>query len=156
MRLRVVPSATALLAHQATYVEGRALPLFEVVPPTIQGLDWLLKRAFDVVVAVLLLLLLSPLLLVAALAVRLTSSGPVFYRDRRMGIGERPVRHAQAAQHARTAPTASRPELEALNERDGALFKIRHDPRVTRRSAACCGASPSTSCRSSGTCCAAT
>jgi exopolysaccharide biosynthesis polyprenyl glycosylphosphotransferase len=130
VRLRVVPSATALLAHQATYVEGRALPLFEVVPPTIQGLDWLVKRTFDVVVAALLLLLFSPFLLTAALAVRLTSPGPVLYRDRRMGIGERPfdmlkLRSMRDGAHLEQA------ELESLNEGDGAIFKIREDPRIT-------------------------
>jgi exopolysaccharide biosynthesis polyprenyl glycosylphosphotransferase len=130
VRLRVVPTATALLAHQATYVEGRALPLFEVVPPTIQGLDWLVKRAFDVAVSFLLLVLLSPLLLVAALAVRLTSSGPVFYRDRRVGIGERPFGLLKF-RSMRDGADREQAELEALNERDGALFKIRHDPRVT-------------------------
>jgi exopolysaccharide biosynthesis polyprenyl glycosylphosphotransferase len=130
VRLRVVPSATALLAHQATYVEGRALPLFEVVPPTIQGLDWLLKRAFDVVVAGLLLLLLSPILLVAALAVRMSSSGPILYRDQRIGIGERPFDMLKL-RSMRDGADREQAGLEALNERDGALFKIRHDPRVT-------------------------
>jgi exopolysaccharide biosynthesis polyprenyl glycosylphosphotransferase len=130
VRLRVVPTATALLAHQATYVEGRALPLFEVVPPTIQGLDWLVKRTFDVVVAGLLLLLFSPVLLLSALAVRLTSPGPILYRDRRMGIGERPfdmlkLRSMRDGAHLEQA------ELESINEGDGAIFKIREDPRVT-------------------------
>jgi exopolysaccharide biosynthesis polyprenyl glycosylphosphotransferase len=130
VRLRVVPSATALLAHQATYVEGRALPLFEVVPPTIQGLDWLLKRTFDIVVSLLLLLLLSPILLVSALAVRLTSSGPILYRDRRIGIGERPFDMLKL-RSMRDGANREQAQLEALNEGDGVLFKIRHDPRVT-------------------------
>jgi exopolysaccharide biosynthesis polyprenyl glycosylphosphotransferase len=130
VRLRVVPTATALLAHQATYVEGRALPLFEVVPPTIQGLDWIVKRAFDIAMSLLLLVLLSPVLLVAALAVRLTSSGPIFYRDRRIGIGERPF-DLLKFRSMRDGADREQPELEALNQHDGAIFKIRRDPRVT-------------------------
>ena len=129
-RLRVVPSATSLLARHAVYVPGQAVPLFEIDPPTIQGLDWVVKRTFDLVVSCLLLVVLAPLLVVAALAVRLTSAGPVLYRDRRMGIGEQPFDMLKL----RSMRDGADRELDALephNEAGGALFKMRHDPRIT-------------------------
>ena len=51
------------------------------------GHDWFIKRAFDVVVSSVLLVVLSPVLLLAALAVRLSSPGPVIFKQRRVGIG---------------------------------------------------------------------
>ena len=71
-----------------------------------------------------------PLWAAVALAVKLTSRGPMLYRDRRVGLGEREFgmlkfRTMQADASGRQA------ELEASNEADGPLFKIREDPRVT-------------------------
>jgi len=82
------------------------------------------------VVSALVLLLGMPLWLAAAGAVKLTSHGPVFYRDRRIGLGENEFgmlkfRTMYADAEGRQA------ELEASNEADGPLFKIREDPRVT-------------------------
>ena len=129
-RLRVVPTAAGLLARNAVYVPGQAVPLFEIEPPTIQGLDWVVKRTFDVVVSLLLLVLLSPILLVAALLVRLTSPGPVLYRDRRVGVGERPFDMLKLRSMYRDADRLQG-RLESRNEAGGAIFKIRDDPRVT-------------------------
>jgi len=80
--------------------------------------------------AMVLLIVLSPLLAAIALAVKLTSRGPVVYRSARPGMGGAPFaclkfRTMRAdAEHAQD-------ELEELNELDGALFKIRDDPRMT-------------------------
>ena len=68
-RLRVVPTTAELLLDQATFIPGQALPLLEVRPPMITGVDWAVKRTFDLVVSALLLLVLSPLLLLIALLV---------------------------------------------------------------------------------------
>ena len=53
-----------ILIHRAEFVPGQAVPLFELKPPVFDGIDFAVKRTFDVVVASLLLLFLSPLLLV--------------------------------------------------------------------------------------------
>ncbi len=95
-----------------------------------EGIDFALKRAFDLVGATLLLLLLSPLLLGIVIAVRLSSRGPVVFRSMRRGIGQRPF----ACLKFRTMYTdAERLQsgLEEFNEATGALFKIRDDPRLT-------------------------
>ena len=130
IRLRVVPTAAGLLAHHADYVPGLAIPLFDIVPPTIQGLDWVVKRAFDIVISGALLLVLSPILLIAVLAIRLSSPGPILFHDQRAGLGER----AFAMLKLRSMVTNAEQEqaqLEERNEADGALFKIRKDPRIT-------------------------
>jgi exopolysaccharide biosynthesis polyprenyl glycosylphosphotransferase len=130
VRVRLAPSTMEILIHRAEFVPGQSVPLFELGPPVFEGIDFALKRAFDVIGATVLLVLLSPLLLAITLAVRLSSRGPVLYRSMRRGIGQRPF----ACLKFRTMHTdaeESQSELEELNEASGALFKIREDPRLT-------------------------
>ena len=130
IRLRVVPTAAGLLAHHADYVPGLAVPLFDIVPPTIQGIDWVVKRAFDIVISSALLIVLSPILLLSVLMIRLTSPGPIIFRDERVGLGEQPFAMLKLRSMVSNAAQAQA-ELEDQNEADGALFKIRNDPRIT-------------------------
>jgi exopolysaccharide biosynthesis polyprenyl glycosylphosphotransferase len=130
VRVRLAPSTMEILIHRAEFVPGQSVPLFELVPPVFEGVDFALKRTFDVIGATLLLALLSPLLLAITLAVRLTSRGPVFFQSVRRGIGQRPF----ACLKFRTMHTDAeerQADLEVLNEASGALFKIRADPRLT-------------------------
>ena len=94
--------------------------------------DWRIaaKRALDVSGAVMLLVLLSPLMLATAVAVRLTSPGPVIFRQARTGLNKRPFtmykfRTMIADAEARQAA------LGGLNEVSGPVFKICNDPRLT-------------------------
>ena len=112
------------------------------------------SAAFDLVVSALVLVVGLPLWLAIAAAVKLNSRGPVFYRDRRVGLGEREFGMLKF-RTMRADAAGQQAELEASNEADGPLFKIREDPRVTRGRRASCGGSRSTRSRSSGTCCAA-
>jgi exopolysaccharide biosynthesis polyprenyl glycosylphosphotransferase len=90
-----------------------------------------LKRAFDVVVAGLLVLVLSPVLLACALAVRLTSPGPVLFRQRRVGKDGH-VFHIHKFRSMTADAEAHQPALRASgNQADGPIFKLHHDPRVT-------------------------
>ena len=130
VRVRVAPSTMEILMDRVEFVPGRALPLFELKPPVFDGVDFLVKRSFDLMGAVLLLLVLSPLMLVAALAIKLSSRGPVFYRSMRPGIGGRPF----ACLKFRTMVMGAeqlQDDLEQHNELGGAIFKMRADPRVT-------------------------
>jgi exopolysaccharide biosynthesis polyprenyl glycosylphosphotransferase len=129
--VRIAPSTMEILVQRAEFVPGASVPLFELRPPVFDGVDFFVKRTFDLVVSALLLLVLSPLLALIALLVRLSSRGPVIYRSYRPGIGGEPF----ACLKFRTMFTNAderQQELEELNEGSGALFKIRLDPRVTR------------------------
>jgi exopolysaccharide biosynthesis polyprenyl glycosylphosphotransferase len=130
VRVRLAPSTMEILIHRAEFVPGQSVPLFELGPPVFEGIDFALKRTFDVAGATLLLVLLSPLLAAIALAVRLSSRGPVLYRSMRRGIGQRPF-PCLKFRTMHTDAERSQQELEGLNEASGALFKIREDPRLT-------------------------
>lgn len=89
-----------------------------------------LKRFFDVFVALLALIILSPLMIVTALLVKLTSPGPIFYRQERVGkwgktFGCYKFRSMYIDADKRKA------DLMAKNEADGPVFKMKKDPRVT-------------------------
>lgn len=89
-----------------------------------------LKRSMDLAGAGLGLLLLSPLLALAAIAIKLDSRGPVFYRQDRIGRDGRAFRIFKF-RSMRVGAHEQRADLMHLNEADG-LFKIADDPRVTR------------------------
>jgi exopolysaccharide biosynthesis polyprenyl glycosylphosphotransferase len=130
LRVRVAPKTTELLVTRGEYTPQQGLPLFELRPPVLIGTDWIIKRGFDLTVSTLVLLLGLPFWIVFAIAIKVTSRGPVFYRDRRVGVGEREFamlkfRTMYVDAHEQQAA------LEERNEADGPLFKIRDDPRIT-------------------------
>jgi lipopolysaccharide/colanic/teichoic acid biosynthesis glycosyltransferase len=127
----VAPKTAEILTQQAEYVPGQAVPLFELRPPVFAGVDWALKRTFDLVVASLVVVVGLPLWILIAVAIKLDSRGPIFYRDRRVGLGEREF---DMLKFRTMLSGADRLQagLEPQNEASGALFKIRDDPRVTR------------------------
>ncbi len=130
VEVHVAPSTMGILTQRAEFVPGQSLPLFTLKPPVFEGVDFAIKRTFDVLGATLLLVLLSPLLLALALAVALTSRGPVLFRSARPGMGGAPFDCLKFRTMHDDAEEAQA-ELEALNEMDGPLFKIREDPRLT-------------------------
>jgi exopolysaccharide biosynthesis polyprenyl glycosylphosphotransferase len=89
------------------------------------------KRAFDLAVAGLAVTLTAPLWLAIVAAVKLTSKGPVLYRQIRVGRYGKPFTVFKFRTMVNRAEEALA-ELRALNEATGPLFKIRNDPRVTR------------------------
>jgi exopolysaccharide biosynthesis polyprenyl glycosylphosphotransferase len=130
VRVRVAPSTMEILMDRVEYVPGQALPLFELKPPVFDGVDFALKRTFDLVGALLLLTALSPLLILLALSIKLSSRGPVFYRSHRPGIGGRCFPCLKFRTMVAGAEQLQ-DRLEEHNEMGGALFKMRDDPRVT-------------------------
>jgi exopolysaccharide biosynthesis polyprenyl glycosylphosphotransferase len=130
VRVRIAPSTMEILVHRAEFVPGQSVPLFELRPPVFEGFDYALKRAFDLVGSLLIVLVLSPVLLACALAIKLSSRGPVVYRSIRPGIGGAPFACLKFRTMYRDADQRQS-DLEELNEASGALFKIRDDPRMT-------------------------
>jgi exopolysaccharide biosynthesis polyprenyl glycosylphosphotransferase len=102
----------------ATYIEAR------------EGWPIVLKRAMDIVVSSTLLLLLAPVLLITAIIIKLTSPGPVLFRQERIGLNKRRFwiyKFRTMVPNAETLLIT----LETQNEASGPVFKIRNDPRVT-------------------------
>jgi exopolysaccharide biosynthesis polyprenyl glycosylphosphotransferase len=131
VKVRLAPDTTELLVQRGEYVPGQGAPLFELRPPVLTGWDWAVKRGFDLVVSVLVAVVGLPIWALIALAIKLDSRGPVFFVDRRIGVGQQEFGMLKFRTMVAEAP-ALQPGLEPDNEAAGALFKIRDDPRVTR------------------------
>ena len=91
----------------------------------------LAKGAIDFFGSILLLLAVSPLIVAAALAVKLSSPGPVLFRQRRAGLNGHPFMMLKFRTMVTNAEQLKQ-ELAALNEMSGPVFKVTNDPRVTR------------------------
>ena len=129
--VRLAPTTAELLSHAVQAVPAPGLPLFELRPPVLGGAAFLAKRAFDIVVGSLIGLLVAPVIGIAALAIKLEDGGPVFHRSRRVGV-EESVFTCFKLRTMREGAEHEQANLEERNEAQGALFKIREDPRVTR------------------------
>jgi exopolysaccharide biosynthesis polyprenyl glycosylphosphotransferase len=130
VRVRVAPSTMEILMDRVEFVPGQTLPLFELKPPVFDGVDWVLKRSFDIVGSLLLIALNAIPMIVIAAAVKLTSRGPVIFRSMRPGIGGEPFPCLKFRTMYHDAEKRQA-ELEGRNEAGGAIFKIKRDPRVT-------------------------
>ena len=90
----------------------------------------IIKRFLDVTVSLTALVVLSPLLAAAWALIRLTSPGPALFAQDRVGLGKRIFKFYKFRTMVQNA-AAMQEELEAQNEMDGAIFKIKNDPRIT-------------------------
>ena len=139
--IRVVKShgVKVSVLPEASRVAGSAVELDHLHGMTLLGMrrfeitrsSRAIKRSVDLVGSSLALLMLSPLLIVAAVAIKLDTRGPVFYRQRRVGLGGEEFEMLKFRSMVGEADSL-RPELEHLNEGADGLFKIADDPRITR------------------------
>ena len=108
-----------------------SIPTIKFSPPLITGFDFWAKRCFDFVVSATLLILIFPLLVVIAITIKLDSTGPFFYQQERVGLKGRRFKVLKFRTMYTNADQLIK-ELEARNEmKDGILFKMKDDPRIT-------------------------
>jgi exopolysaccharide biosynthesis polyprenyl glycosylphosphotransferase len=128
--LVVSPAMIDLGAPRLTVRPLAGLPLIQVAKPRYDGAKGFQKRAFDVCFSLFALAMALPVMLVAAVAIKLTSKGPVFYTSERIGLDGTPFRMIKFRSMAVDADLRLA-EVARLNNCDGLLFKARCDPRVT-------------------------
>jgi Undecaprenyl-phosphate galactose phosphotransferase WbaP len=126
--------ADVLLANSEVMVEAGAINL-HLHQNLVNPLNRLMKRFFDIIFSFLALVLLSPVYVLLALLIKLDSSGPVFYTQRRLGQHKKHFgclkfrTMAEDAEERLQAVLDADPEAKAQFERD---FKLKKDPRITR------------------------
>ena len=152
VKVSIVPGLFEVVGSSVAFDDVEGLALLGMRPYGLSASSALLKRAFDVVCSALLLAVLTPLFAVVALAIKLTSRGPVFFRQPRIG------QHDQAFDMLKFRTMCEDAEerksaLQCRNEAEG-LFKIADDPRITRIGRLLRRTSLD-ELRSSSTCCAA-
>lgn len=130
VEFRVAPDLYELSFDRVDVGDLMGIPLIGLKELRLRGWNLVTKRAIDLVVVALALPLVAPLSLVLALAIRRDSPGPAIFRQERVGKNGRlftcyKFRTMVVDAEQRKA------ELQALNEADGPLFKMRDDPRTT-------------------------
>ncbi|MGH3365586.1 MAG: sugar transferase, partial [Nocardioidaceae bacterium] len=130
VQLIVEPRFTDIAGPRITVAPLGGLPLLHVDEPEFTGWRRFVKDGIDRAVAALGLIALSPVLVLIAIAVRRTSPGPALFRQRRAGSYGQEFRVVKFRTMYRDAE-ARLAELQAQNDGDGLLFKIKDDPRIT-------------------------
>jgi exopolysaccharide biosynthesis polyprenyl glycosylphosphotransferase len=130
--MRIMSRESDLLFSKVGLHDIAGIPVFVPEGLKVRFLKKLLKRAFDIIVSSLMIIIFSPVFLVVAVAIKLESEGPVFFRHRRsLGASDESFGFLKFRSMHDHADTAKESLLER-NESDGALFKIKDDPRLTR------------------------
>ncbi len=127
----IVPRYYELITGRSHVEDLFGLPMLDIPPSSLSAGARFLKRSFDVAVSSISLVVISPLLALCAVLIKVTSPGPVFFRQARTGRNERTFHVLKFRTMYRDAE-ARRHEIDHLNEMDGPLFKVTNDPRVTR------------------------
>ncbi len=133
VHLSIVPNFYELFASNASLEDIEGVPVVSLPSMSLSRTVRALKRSFDIVASAAGLLALSPVLLAAALAIRLDTKGPTFFRQARHGRDGRTFRIVKFRTMVADAESM-RFALGHLNEMEGGgpLFKIHDDPRITR------------------------
>jgi len=143
IRFCYMPSLVGLYAVNAAIDPIAGYPLIEIKPTPLDGWGRIIKRLFDFLLVAVGIVVLSPLLLLIAILVRITSPGPALYIQKRPGqFGKDFNLYKFRSMHTHlstgdkyggAAATALREELKTTsNEGAGLLFKVKKDPRVTK------------------------
>lgn len=129
--MMVSPGVTDVAGPRVTVRPVAGLPLLHIDKPRYEGANRFRKAAVDRVGASLILAVLAPVFVAIAIAVRLDSPGPIFYRATRIGINNKPFKMWKFRSMVDGADTL-KAQLRSVDEGAGVLFKMRDDPRVTR------------------------
>ena len=131
IQMVVVPAMTDIAAQRIHVTPVAGIPLMHVGRPQAARSLRFTKRAFDLVATTIIVVLLSPVLVLTALAIKLGDGGPVIFKQRRVGTGGKVFELYKFRSMVVNAEQIRAQELEDKNESDGALFKMKRDPRVT-------------------------
>ena len=136
VQVDVVPRLFEVVSSAFDVHSVEGLPLIGLRPPHLSRSSLLLKRSFDLAFATIGIILLAPLMALVAVAIKLDTPGPVFFRQLRIGVGGKPFRIYKFRTMVADADSRKH-EIAVLNKHaaaggDARMFKAVDDPRVTR------------------------
>jgi exopolysaccharide biosynthesis polyprenyl glycosylphosphotransferase len=129
VRVRMAPDYLRLVVARSSVESLGGIPLIGLREPAVQGLNWAIKRVFDLGASLFLLVLLAPLMAVIGLLIRLDSPGPALFRQKRVGENGRVFTIFKF----RTMAAGSDKLPKVVPDEGGQrVYKVPDDPRVTR------------------------
>jgi exopolysaccharide biosynthesis polyprenyl glycosylphosphotransferase len=134
VQVMLVPRLLDVPGQRMSFMQAAGLNLVHVTLPQFRGAKYVVKRSFDVLFAGAALIALLPVFALIALLIKLEDGGPVIYRQTRVGLrGESFTIHKFRSMHLDADKRLA--ELQAFSQGAGPLFKMEHDPRITRTGA---------------------
>ena len=116
-----------LVRHSHVSIETLAsVPILEFSRTPLEGWGKIIKRVFDIIGSTLLVVILSPIMLIVAILVKITSKGPILFRQERVGLDKN-----FTFLKFRTMREGAHVEHERLMKKHGVMFKLKNDPRLT-------------------------
>lgn len=130
--LRILPTERMSILSKSVFGSIGGVPSLTIPAQVITGADFWLKRCFDLYGAITLLIVFAPLFLLIAVLIKLDNPGPVFFKQNRIGLHSQKFKIWKFRTMVANAETLQ-VDLEAKNvNKDGVLFKMKDDPRITR------------------------
>jgi exopolysaccharide biosynthesis polyprenyl glycosylphosphotransferase len=131
IQVHILPMELKPIYRNVEFNKIGGMPCLSLDCPIITGKDFWIKRSFDFCFATLFVMLSFPIYLAISLAIKLDSPGTVFYKQTRIGLHGQQFK-VWKFRTMRSDAEKLQKELEALNEtKDGIIFKIKDDPRIT-------------------------
>lgn len=128
--MTIIPNVYGLATVPALIHVVGDIPVFTIEEKIQFAWNRIFKRFFDVIASMLLLTILFPVLSLIALLIKLTSRGPIFYCQDRVGMAENVFKMIKFRTMIKEAHTQLS-QLQQYNEVNGPIFKMRNDPRIT-------------------------
>jgi exopolysaccharide biosynthesis polyprenyl glycosylphosphotransferase len=129
--MRVVPDYYSLSLYQATVEDFAGVPMINLRDPALNDVQRSVKRIFDLLIGGILMLFILPMLCAVALAIKLDSKGPTFFRQQRVGENGRLFGMYKFRSMIAGAETLQE-QLTSTDEHGNIVYKRKDDPRVTR------------------------
>nr|WP_211176425.1 sugar transferase [Brasilonema sp. UFV-L1] len=130
--IRILPIQSTVCHPKSVLWMIGEVPCMTIPAPIIAGSDFWVKRCFDLCCSIILLLILSPVYLLIALLIKLDSPGPIFFKQDRIGLHSKKFKIWKFRTMVADAEKMQK-ALETKNEiKDGVLFKLKNDPRITK------------------------
>lgn len=130
--IRILPKQKDALPRNSIFSAIGQVPSHMIPAPIVTGSDFWVKRCFDLCFSVVFVLMISPIYLFIALLIKLDSPGPIFFKQNRIGLHSRSFKIWKFRTMVVNADKLQA-ALESKNEnKDGVLFKVKDDPRITK------------------------
>lgn len=129
--LRLIPSSVEMLHRRGEPEVIAGLPTLRMQATPLSGWDYRLKRLIDVLGAAVGLMVLAPVFVAIAIAIKVTSSGAVFFRQERMGLHGRIFQMWKFRTMVVNAPALQASLEQQHQTHQQVMFKLKHDPRIT-------------------------
>jgi lipopolysaccharide/colanic/teichoic acid biosynthesis glycosyltransferase len=130
LKVSLLPQLFSAMGPSVEVDDVEGVTVLGINPPVLPRTSRYLKRALDLLVSATALLLTAPVMVLIALAIKVESRGPVFFKQRRIGRGGRPLHVVKFRTMVVDAEQQTQ-ELMAASQHSGWL-KLEHDPRITR------------------------